>query len=601
MRKPTVSHLMARAMLCTWAGWNIPWRMGPGASGALFVRLMQAQIAEKLDDPDRLARYVAMRDAVRDAVKLTNEEGPVAAGPAFEACAARLPAFEDDPELHDLAHSWLDQAWAYHDARRKDHAAAEARLRNTMDIDTRLEQVHGYDLMHAGRINTVHLWLRVQAAVGARDTALRAIDAILAYVNGFGDDLPLGDGWSREAAARIPADVAAAMTCRITSEAGAILGGLDQDESARALSRLPALERLSPDVHQEILDWVRLERAWAEGRTDDFLAGAIPYLVAGRRETWLWYATLLDLCRTARALRPGPGSVFCENIAEFAGNDPVLPGRMRADFRKLTETPSAPWVATVPARRFHLVCMGLPRSGVVSLAALFGNCRTAGEYAEAETIKVLTRHRRGDLDDDALRTYMARRDRESTLEMDAASFLYLASDTLLAFGDDTRFVLPVRAPAAWFESFMRELLRWHGQLRARDKAPPAWVQEYAEALFGRFEWEEITTPEARRAFLPDVARRCLTHWTRTTGKMLDDLPPERTLVLRTQDLGPMRARLAAFAGLSEDALTSQSHENASPPGPSPVAELPEGWLAETAAELCGATHARALERCASPA
>ena len=45
-------------------------------------------------------------------------------------------------------------------------------------------------------------------------------------------------------------------------------------------------------------------------------------------------------------------------------------------------------------------------------------------------------------------------------------------------GDDTRFLLPVRAPDAWFESYSRELLRVHDRLRRRGKAPPAWQRDW---------------------------------------------------------------------------------------------------------------------------
>ena len=276
-----------------------------------------------------------------------------------------------------------------------------------------------------------------------------------------------------------------------------------------------------------------------------------------------------------------------------------MPRRLRREFEGLTEEPpaGAPWVATMPARRFHLVCVGLPRSGVVSLFTLFRNFRAANEYAEAETIRILVDHHRGRLSDDALRARLARRDRESALEMDAASFLHLAGDALARSSDETRFVLPVRAPDAWFESYLGELVRVHDRLRARGKTPPAWQRDYGEMLVGRFDWEEIATSEARRAHLPDVARRFLTHWAQATGKMLGTLPPERTLVLRTEDLGPMRDRLAAFVDQPGDALTGPAHSNAAPPGPSPLDGLPEGWLARAAAEICGPTHARALERC----
>ena len=275
-----------------------------------------------------------------------------------------------------------------------------------------------------------------------------------------------------------------------------------------------------------------------------------------------------------------------------------MPHALKREFGTLTEETSAvTWVATAPARRFHLVCVGLPRSGVASLLTLFSDFRAAGEYDKAETIRRLIAYHKGTLGQDALRAYVARRDRESALEVDAAGFLYLVGDLLAALSDQTRFVLPVRAPDDWFESYLGELVRVHDHLRARGKTPPAWQRDYGEMLMGGFDWEEIATPEARRASLPDVARRFLTHWAQATGKMLDTLPPERTLVLRTQNLGPMRDRLAAFVGQPPGSLTGAAHSNAGPPGPGPLDGLPKGWLTQAAAEICGPTHARVLERC----
>ena len=325
-----------------------------------------------------------------------------------------------------------------------------------MDSDTRLEQVHGYDLMHIGRIHTVQLWLRVQVAGGAQEAALDGANAILAYVNGFGSDLPLGAGWSKEAASRIPADLAVAMTYRVADEVGTILGGLDQEHSARALDRLTALDRLAPDLHDEIADWARIKRAWSEGLSDEFLVRVVP--LPGRRSARdlpvVCGASGSVPCR-ARAT-PGPGRRFCADVAESAREDRAAPRGLREEFEGLTEEPpAAPWVATIPARRFHLVCVGLPRSGVVSLYTLFRNFRAANEYAETETIRRLVDYHRGSLSHEALRAYMTRRDRESALEMDAASFLHLAGDVLVDLSDDTRFLLPVRAPDAWFESYLR--------------------------------------------------------------------------------------------------------------------------------------------------
>ena len=591
-----VNNRLASAMVATRAGWALPQRIGAGTTGELFMLRMQAAIAENLA-PNRLARYTAIRDMVRDAVRILNGGDLRGAGELLRSCFARLPELADDAEVEDLARSWIDQAQAYLEVREGNPEAAENRLRLAMDSDTRLEQIHGYELMHIGRINTVHLWLRVLAVRGEVDAALDCVNAVVAYVNGRGDELPFGEGWSRRAAARIPADLTAAMTFRVSGEAGIMLAGMDRKRSAAALARLPALQDLDPESFKEISDWVLIKRDWAEGNANAFLSRVVRYLAEGRRETPLWYAALLDFCRVAGALRPDAARAFHTEVTARAQTDAQMPRLLGKHFRQLADDGErAPWVAAAPSRRFHLLCVGLPRSGVVSLCTLFRNFHAANEYAEAETIQRILDHRRGRIDDEALRAHLRRRDGASLLEMDAASFLHLVAEPLVEIHPQAKFVLPIREPAAWFESYMRELLRVSGRFQAGGAEPPAWFGEYAELLLGRFDWREITDADARRAALPDLARRFLTHWAEAIDKLLEVLPPARTLIVRTEDLEPMRDRIAAFVGQASGTLTGAGHSNASAPGPSPLDGLPEGWLARAAADICGPTRERALQR-----
>lgn len=597
--KRSVTRQLATAIAAARTGWALPIRKGQGVTGALFMRLMQAQIAGKLD-PERLARYVAMRDAVQRAVRLLRTGDRTASGRAFEACAARLPQFANDPELDGLARSWLDQARALFCLRQGDYSAAEAHLRSAIESDIRLERDHGYDLIHVRRIHKVHLWVQVQAAQGIEAAALDGAEAILAYVNGFGDDLPLGTGWSSEAASKIPGELAAAMTHRVASDVGCLLCGLDRERSAGALDRLPALDRLTTGVHGEVADWVAIKRAWSEGRTDDFLARAISYLALGRRQTCLWYAVLLDLCRAARPLRPTAARFFCEEVAGRAGRDRSIPRPLRREMENsIDEPPAISWMPTIPTRRFHLVCVGLPRSGACSLFALFRNFRVASEYAQAETVRALVDRHKGRLSHDALRAYMARRDREGALEMDAASFLHPVVDVLVGLSDETRFVLPFCEPGAWFESCAMELQRVYHRHRSRGRRPPVWQRDYGETLFGRFDWQDFATPDTGRTNLRDPARRFLTYWARATGRMLDTLPPERTLVLRAQDIDAKRYRLAAFVDQPGNSLIAADRIDTGFAGPRSPDGIPQDWLARAATEICGATYARALKLCAA--
>jgi len=591
----TIATWLVHVVRATRVGWSLPPAMEAGPKGQLFADLMQAQIAEKLS-ADRLASYETVRDTVRQAVSVLHSEGTDAASAVF-AKAQRLaaPFAAADPELDALSQSWIEQAMAFYDVRHGDLTSAEARLERAMADDTRLEQDFGYDLMHIGRIHTLHLWLRVQAAKGDVSTALKTADVVLVYLHGHGADLPFGTGWSPHLAMQIRPDLAAAMTYRICSEIGTIIQSVSQAEAQQFLLAMPGLQQAATlDAYSEIAAWRSAKLAWCEGHVYQFFEVLVPALLAGRGQTCLWYAMVLDAVSVAKALREQSGLLFAEDVAQRAEEDTadpiILPGAIRAALRNCDAAPvSAPLVVNWPKRRFHLMCMGLPRSGTTSLYTLFRPMRAANEYAEKATIVALTNQMPGS----DLAAFFARRDRESALEMDAASFLHLAAPELVAQCSDSGFVLPIRPPAEWFESYLKMLLRWHDGFQAKGRTPPDWMQAYGQLLFGHFDWAEIASKDARERFMPKVAERFLGHWADATLRTLDVLPPQRRLVLHTQDLGQRRGDLARLAGISEKHITTESHANISPPGPDILQGISRSELVQMAHDICGPAYAAA--------
>lgn len=597
---------LAQAIIAARLGYTRSSAMGEGPLGRLFERRMQAQIAERLPEP-ALVHYRTLRDRVREAVAAARGGDAVAAEAVFAAAEAHLAAMpaltaEASDQLRALGRSWIDQGYAYHALRQGDTRSARTHLLSAMEADERLEEPHGFDLMHIGRVHTVHLWLRLLAHEGDVASALAAANAILAYVNGAGTTLPVGAGWNPARAAAVPDDLKAAMTCRIASECGALLAPLAPAEAAVTLAELTAFDTLETgagprgEAAAEILAWRACKRAWAAGDSEVFLRHATAILPGGRRETALWYAVLLDLCRTARALRPRATAAFMQDIAEHACTDDspveVLPVQLREALATLAAAPALYCHVPVP-RRFHLICLGLPRSGTTSLYTLFARDRAGNEYAESATIAALVARGDGRMDDIALDEVLMQRDRESSLEMDAASFLHLAADRLPVLFPEARFVIPVRDPATWFDSYLGMLLRWHDSFAARGRSPPAWMADYGRILFGRFAWTEIATEEARARHLPRVAERFLTHWAEATSRVLDLTPKGRRLVVRTEELSLRLGTLAAFAGVPVTALTDEHHANTSPPGPSPTASLGIARLTEMRDDLCGGVLQRA--------
>ena len=117
--------------------------------------------------------------------------------------------------------------------------------------------------------------------------------------------------------------------------------------------------------------------------------------------------------------------------------------------------------ASLPTRRFHLVGVGLPKTGTTSLAHLFQPFRWGDEFLFAESVERLIAWRAGRLDRDGTRRWLALRAEAGALELDSASFNHYFLDILVELHPAARFVYTRRDAVSWADSFLNMVLR-HG-------------------------------------------------------------------------------------------------------------------------------------------
>lgn len=207
----------------------------------------------------------------------------------------------------------------------------------------------------------------------------------------------------------------------------------------------------------------------------------------------------------------------------------------------------------VRPRRTHLYCVGLPKSGTHSLAAMFEDrYRARHEPQLSYLIWLKSEHRAGRIDQDALRRYLHHRDLVLWLELESSAGLGLLTPHLVALRPKARFVLTWREPKSWVRS-------WTNHILNRPYGPGSiWTlnrsQEYRPTTL---EWSRHEEPLRARGLYPMAGY--LEYWARHVRTVLDAVPRERLLVLRVDQIQPRIADVARFAGVPEDTLL---HEQA---------------------------------------
>ena len=216
--------------------------------------------------------------------------------------------------------------------------------------------------------------------------------------------------------------------------------------------------------------------------------------------------------------------------------------------------------ASLPPRRFHLIGVGLPKTGTTSLASLFQPFRWGDEFLFAESIERLIAWRGGGLDRDGIRRWLALRAEAGALELDSASFNHYFLDILVELHPAARFVYTRREAVSWADSFLNMVLRHSTYLR--DHPWPEWQLALGRLMAPSFDPGRFTSPERLRPALRKLAEELLGFYARETARIEATLPSERSLVIPTDDFPMNLDTLAAFAGVPRSALNAAgSHEN----------------------------------------
>ena len=211
-----------------------------------------------------------------------------------------------------------------------------------------------------------------------------------------------------------------------------------------------------------------------------------------------------------------------------------------------------------PERRFHLIGVGLAKTGTTSLASMFRPYRWGYEFLFAETVERIVAWREARLDDEAMRAWVADRSEAGALEMDAASFNHYVVGMLAAAHPEARFLYTRRDPVSWADSFLNMLVRNGARLAARPW--PAWQLALGRLMAPSFDPAAFASADALAEAVPTLGPELLRFWKVETARVEAALPPERTCIVETRGLSAQVGTLAAFVGVAPGTLVV-AHEN----------------------------------------
>ena len=233
-------------------------------------------------------------------------------------------------------------------------------------------------------------------------------------------------------------------------------------------------------------------------------------------------------------------------------------------------------------RRFQAYNVGLAKTGTNSIASLFGGYRSGHEFMFQKTVEQIAAWQDGTLTADAFEAYILERDRLGCLEMDSASFNHHYLNILKTAFPQAKFIFTIRDCYSWLNSILNMSLRYAEHI-------PDWMLRYSKFFIG-YEIERATVGSvpATQSKLPEIVESLLSYWKQHNRRVLNLLPPERSLIITTHKISDSLPKIANFIGIPPQSLEEQPHHvNLASEDAKWLQFLDREWLAELCSFYCG--------------
>ena len=206
-------------------------------------------------------------------------------------------------------------------------------------------------------------------------------------------------------------------------------------------------------------------------------------------------------------------------------------------------------------RRFKVYNVGIERTGTKSIAAIFSNYHSFHEFMWTETIRAILDYSKGGLAAEEFHSFVRDRDTKGMLELDSAGYTFFYLERLVEEFHHAKFIFCIRDCYSWLDSIINTYLQG-----VNDES---LIQEYTSFLFGvdqrLFEDRQAVTKE-----FPHHIDGFLSYWAEANARIVDALPQERSLTVRTAEISSRVHAMAQLAGVEQRTLVqTASHQNRS--------------------------------------
>lgn len=192
-------------------------------------------------------------------------------------------------------------------------------------------------------------------------------------------------------------------------------------------------------------------------------------------------------------------------------------------------------------RKIHAYCVGMPKTGTTSLYAMLdSNYRSEHEVEYQAVSRFLYSN---PTREEQLR-YFKQRDDQLWLEFESSWFIGYCAEVFVELFNDAKFIVTVRDCYSWLDSII------NNQINYKNPNDETYDHTWLKVLFGELPQtyaEEEKVLSDNELYPLDTY---LSYWARENEKLLNVIPEDRLLLLKTSEISNSTETIASFLGVS---------------------------------------------------
>lgn len=232
-------------------------------------------------------------------------------------------------------------------------------------------------------------------------------------------------------------------------------------------------------------------------------------------------------------------------------------------------------------RKFHAYCVGTPKSGTHSLAAMLSKFRSYHEPDQAFMVNLIHLYKDQKINKKQVIQILKARNYCNWLELESSHYCGEFVEELCDLYRNAKFILTIRDCLSWMDS-------WFNHQLSRPMCP-------ADSIFtiGRKNYYDKGFSYTKYdAFLKDLnlfpIRAYLTYWNQRNSKVLETVAPQKLLILRTNEISDSVSKIANFLNIDSSKIKLKKTHKFKTKGQHDILKkIDTNYIFDTAMEICG--------------